>query len=286
MANSEQLLEVSMSMASATETTIRPHNEAPSAAWSSAGRAYDEVSRGIIDAIEHCINRLSPKPGERILDVATGTGWTARRLADRGFNVTAVDFAPEVLAAAKELARARNLDIAFDHGDAETLPYANASFDAVISTFGVMFAQRPQDAAVELARVCRPGGRLALTTWTPDGNVFEMWKIMKPFMPEPAGPPPPSPFEWGVPERLEELLGDAFELTLERGTSFYREPNGLAAWEIFSAGYGPLRAMAGKLDAKRREELKRDFVAFHNRFPTELGICVPREYWVVVGTRR
>lgn len=268
------------------EQTVRPHNAVPSATWSSAGRAYDEVSRGIADAIEHCINRLAPRPDDRILDVATGTGWTARRLSDRGFNVTGVDFAPQVVAAAAELAAARGLDIAFDEGDAELLAYPSAAFDAVISTFGVMFVQRPADAAVELGRVCRPGGRLALATWTPDGNVFEMFKVMKAFLPAPAGSPPPSPFEWGKPERVAELLGDDFDLTFERGTSFYREPDGLTAWQTFSTGYGPLRTLAAKLDEAARQDLKRKFVAFHAHFATELGICVPRDYLIVHGIRR
>jgi SAM-dependent methyltransferase len=258
----------------------------PSATWSSAGRAYDEISRGIADAIEHCINRLAPEQNARILDVATGTGWTARRLADRDFAVTAVDFAPEVVDAGKALAKARGLDIAFEQGDAEALAYPEASFDAVISTFGVMFVQRPEDAARELARVCRPGGRLALATWTPDGNVFEMFKVMKAFMPKPAGAPPPSPFEWGSPERIGELLGEDFDLTFEKGTSYYREPDGLAAWETFSTGYGPLRALVGKLDETAAEQLKRNFITFHDGFATTLGICVPRDYWIIRGTRR
>ena len=267
-------------------SAIRPHNATPSAVWSSAGRAYDEVSRGIADAIEHGINRLAPAPQERILDVATGTGWTARRLADRGFDVTAVDFAPDVVAAARAFAGSRGLDIAFDDGDAELLPYPDASFDAVISTFGVMFVQRPEDAAAELARVCRPGGRLALVNWSPDGNVFEMFKIMKAFMPKPDGTPPPSPFEWGSPERVQQLLGDDFELTFETATSFYREPDGAAAWETFSIGYGPLRTLSGKLDNEVRAELERTFVDFHDGFATALGICVPRDYLVVRGVRR
>jgi SAM-dependent methyltransferase len=265
---------------------IRAHNAMPSATWSSGGRAYDEVSRGILDAIEHCINRLQPWPGEKILDVATGTGWTARRLADRGFDVSGCDFAPDVLEAAAEFAANRNMDIRFDHGDAEALPYGDGSFDAVISTFGVMFVQRPEDAAAELARVCRSGGRIALTAWTPDGSIFEMFKILKAYMPAPAGEPPPSPFEWGKPERVSELLGDAFDLKFERGTSYFREPDGEAAWETFVKGYGPLHMLARKLDGPSRERLKRDFVDFHDGFATELGVCVPRDYWVIVGKRR
>lgn len=268
------------------ERTILPHNEVPSTTWSSGGAAYDEVSRGIADAIDHCINRLYPSPDDRILDVATGTGWTARRLADRGFNVTGVDMAPDLLDAAREYAEARGLDVTFDQGDAEALPYSDDAFDAVISTFGVMFVQRPEDAARELARVCRSGGRVALAVWTPDGSVFEMFKVMKAFMPQPPNPPPPSPFEWGHPDRVRELLGDTFDLSFEHGTSYYREPNGQVAWEKFVTGYGPLHTLAGNLDDEQREALKREFIAFHDAFHSDLGISVPREYRVIVGTRR
>jgi len=268
------------------EDAIRSHNATPSATWSSAGGAYDEISRGILDAIEHCINRLAPPRGGRVLDVATGTGWAARRLAEQGFQVTGVDFAPEVLTAANDLAVARKLDIAFELADAEALPYADASFDAVISSFGIMFVQRPEDAAAEIARVCKPGGRIALAVWTPAGNVFEMFKIMKAYMPQQAGTPPPSPFEWGRPERIEDLLGEHFELAFEHATSFYREPDGAAAWRTFVEGYGPLRTLTGKLGEEDRRALERDFAAFHDGFATDLGVCVPRDYIVAAGTRR
>ena len=265
---------------------IRPHNAGPSAVWSSGGAAYDEVSRGILDAIEHAINRLRPAAGMRILDVATGTGWTARRLAERGFDVTGVDFAPEMLAAARERAAAGGLQVPFLEGDAEALPFEDGSFDAVISTFGVMFAQRPEDAAAELARVCRPGGRLVLAVWTPEGNVFEMFRIIKRYMLAPEGTPPPSPFAWGQTERLRELLADAFELRIEEGTSYYREPDGASAWRTFSQGYGPVRTLAGRLDAEQRSRFEADFTAFHAGFADELGVTVPREYRVVHGVRR
>lgn len=282
--------EEEVSMTLARESTdvrhIRPHNAGPAGVWSSGGAAYDEISRGILDAIEHAVNRLEPVPDMRILDVATGTGWAARRLAERGFDATGVDFAPDLLTAAHDLASARGLDVPLFEEDAEALPFEDDAFDAVLSTFGVMFVQRPEDAAAELARVCRAGGRLVLAVWTSDSNVFEMFKVIKRYMPPPEGEPPPSPFDWGRPERVRELLGEAFDLRFERGTSFYREPDAQTAWETFSRGYGPVRTVAGKLDPDRRAQFEADFVAFHERFADELGITVPRDYWIVHGTRR
>jgi hypothetical protein len=113
-----------------------------------------------------------------------------------------------------------------------------------------------------------------------------MFLVMKPYMPPPPSPAPPSPFEWGKPERIRELLGRNFELKLEKGISYYREPNGEAAWNTFSQGYGPTKSLAASLDAERKDTLKRDFVAFHDGFATDLGISVPREYWVTIGIRR
>lgn len=268
------------------QRSIRPHNASPSAVWSSGGAAYDEISRGILDAIEHAINRLEPTKQMRILDLATGTGWTARRLAERGYNVTGVDFAQDMLTAARDLAGTRQLGITFVDGDAEALSFDDGAFDALISTFGVMFTQRPEDAAAEMARVVRSGGKLVLAVWTPDGNVFEMFKVIKQYMPKPEGEPPPSPFAWGDTGRLMELLGDAFELRFERGTSYYREPDAEAAWRTFVEGYGPVQTLAGNLDAERRNQFESEFVAFHEQFNDELGLTVPRDYLIVHGIRR
>jgi ubiquinone/menaquinone biosynthesis C-methylase UbiE len=268
-----------------TTITIQQHNERPAAVWSTGGRNYDAISRGIADSIEHCVMRLDPRPGERILDLATGTGWTSRRLARRGAIVTGTDIAADLLIAARENASAAHLPIDYQIGDAENLPFEDGSFDAVISTYGVMFASRPQAAARELARVCRKGGRIALTTWLQDGNLFKMFQVMKRYMPPPPQPAPPSPFEWGNPDRVRVLLESAFDLKFERGVSFYREPSAEAAWETFSTGYGPTKALAASLSADRRDAFRRDFVEFHANFPTALGICVPREYWLTVGVR-
>lgn len=267
---------------------IQAHNQRAAAVWSSGGAAYERISRGIADVIEHAVVRLAPQPGERILDLATGTGWAARSLARRGVDVVGVDIAADLLAAATETAQREQLAIEHRLADAEALPFEDGQFDAVLSTFGVMFAGRPEAAAAELARVVRPGGRIALATWLPDGNVFQMFLVMKAYMaPPPEGTaPPPSPFAWGRAERVSELLGAHFDLRFERGTSMYREPDGEAAWQTFVQGYGPTRMLAASLDEERRAALQRDFVAFHAGFAEELGVCVPRTYLVTVGRRR
>lgn len=267
-------------------TTIQPHNQRAATVWSSGGNAYDRISRGIADAIEHALVRLAPRPGERILDLATGTGWTSRSLARRGAEVVGADIAADLLSAARELAAREQLPIRYELADAEALPFESGQFDALISTFGVMFAGKPEAAAAEIARVVRPGGRIALTTWLPDSNVFKMFLVMKAYMPASPQPAPPSPFEWGKAERVSELLGGDFDLRFEPGTSMYREPDGQHAWEAFVNGYGPTRMLATSLDAERRADLQRDFVAFHDGFADELGITVPRGYLVTVGTRR
>jgi SAM-dependent methyltransferase len=267
-------------------TVIQPHNERPARVWSSGGRNYNDISRGIADSIEHAVLRLNPREGERILDLATGTGWTSRLVARRGALVTGVDIATGLLEAAERQAAVERLPIRYREGDAEDLPFEDESFDAIVSTYGVMFASQPEAAAREMARVCRPGGRIALTTWTSDGNVFKMFQVMKAYMPAPPAPAPASPFEWGSTDRIKQLLGGEFELKFERAVSYYREPSAEAAWETFSTGYGPTKMLADGLESSRREQFRSDFVAFHAGFQTALGICVPREYWLTVGIRK
>jgi SAM-dependent methyltransferase len=265
--------------------TIKEHNVKPAAVWNSGGLAYDEISRSVGDAIEHCVSRFAPQAGEKILDVATGTGWTARRVAQHGAKVTGIDFGSDLIAAAKRLAGQLELKLDFRVGDAERLPFADGEFDGVISTFGVMFATRPEQAAGELARVCRKSGRLALATWLPDSNVFQMFTVMKPYL-QAAASAPPSPFEWGRPERVRELLERNFDLRFERGKSQYHVTDGGAAWRMFETGYGPTRSLAASLDDQRLQQFKKDFIALHDRFRTELGVTMPRDYLVAIGVRR
>ena len=269
-----------------TPEAIQPHNIKAAATWNAGGSDYDRISQTIADSIEHCVLRLAPRPGERVLDVATGTGWTARRVAAQGATVVGVDLGAALVAAAKVAAAKAGDDIDFRIGDAEKLPFEDRSFDAVISTCGVMFVRDPKAAAAELARVCRKGGRLGLTTWPADGTIAGLFKVMKPYMPEPPSSPPPSPFEWGSRETVRQLLGSAFDLRFETGTTVLREPSGLAVWELFVAGYGPTKSLAASLAPERREHLKRDFIAYHDHFTTELGVAMPRDYLVTIGIRK
>ena len=261
---------------------ILAHNEGAAATWGSGGQDYDRISEFVSDALTHLVNRIDPRPGERFLDVATGTGWTARLLSSRGATVTGVDIGAGVIEAAKALAP----DIAFQVADAEALPFEDANFDAVTSTFGVMFVAQPQIAARELARVCKKGGRLGLLTWVPEGTVTRFFQTMQPYMPPRPANPPPSPFEWGRPERIFELLGGAFDLRFETGTTTLRMPDGESVWQLFVNGFGPVKTLAASIGPVRREQLKQDFIAFHEQYRSDLGIAMPRDYLVTIGYRR
>jgi SAM-dependent methyltransferase len=228
--------------------------------------------------------RLAVRPVERALDMATGTGWTARRMAQMGAKVTGVDIAPAMVEEARRLAVAAGLGIEFVVGNAEGCGLPAGAFDVIASTFGVPFARRFEAAAAELARLCRPGGRIGLTAWPPSGTFADMLRVVRPHTPPPPDPTAPSPLDWGRPERVRELLGAHFDLGFETGTSVLRLPSAEAAWEAYSRGAGPVKAALAHTD--RKDDLRREFVAFHEAYRTDLGIAVPRDYLVVIGARR
>jgi SAM-dependent methyltransferase len=239
------------------------------------------ASSGKPSPIDHVVSRIAPQLGETCLDVATGTGWTARRIKRRGANVIGIDIGVGVIEAAKKL----DPDIDFRVGDAEQLDFPNEAFDLLTSTFGVQFVAHPEDAARELARVCKRGGRLGMCTWPRGDTVEALFKIIRQYVPSLPVTPPPSPFEWGKPERVRELLGDAFDLKFEKGVTTLRLATGKAIWDLFVEGFGPLKAVAAACDDKRRKELEREFIVYHDRFRGDLGIAMPREYLVIVGIR-
>jgi SAM-dependent methyltransferase len=263
-------------------THILPRNQRAADSWDVGGADYDQISKQIADAIEHCVDRLDPKPGEKILDIATGTGWTARRIAARGSKVTGVDFSPELIRAACRLDQSGS--IYFRVADAEALPFADEEFDAVVSTFGVMFCGDQEKAAAELARVCKPGGRVALTAWQKSGGAYDMFRLIQRHDPAHVSQPT-SPFDWSEPERVQALLGDNFNLGYERAIYFYREKSVTAAWEVFTKGFGPVRSVLAQLGNAAADSFQRDFESFHEQYRTQVGILVPRPYVVTVGTR-
>ncbi len=263
-----------------TETAVLPSNLQAARTWGAGGEKYDQISRGIADAIEHAVDVLDPQPGERILDVATGTGWAARRIAQRGAIVTGVDLGEEIIEAAKAL----STGIEFLVGDAEALPFPDDHFDAVISTFGVMFARDPEAVARELARVVRPGGRISLANWAIGGSVHNMFQLIRSYKPVESSPAP-SPFEWGSSKRVAELLGAHFDVEFESGTSFFQPESGEKAWATFSTGFGPLVALLEVLSDERADELKKEFVEFHEAHRMGSGIVMQRPYVIVNATR-
>lgn len=252
--------------------------------WGLGGQHYDDVSFAISDALAHAAQRLAPKPGETVLDVATGTGWTARNCARAGARVTGIDFSSGLLDAAVHLSAGINPPIRFELANAEDLPFEDAAFDCVISTFGVMFAPDQQRAASELARVCKPGGRLALATWPAGGTVETFFGIAARHSGETGTGP--SPFEWGTPEGVGNLLGAHFDLIFERGVNnaYHESPEQI--WDWYSRGFGPIRALADSLDADALDAFRSDVDDYHAHFATETGLLhVKRDYLVTIGRR-
>ncbi len=268
---------------------VQPHNEKAQSVWNSPAGRYNEISRSIADAIDHAVERLQPRPDEHILDLATGTGWCSRVIAQRfaGVKVIGTDIADRMLDYARSVAEKQTLAIEYRQADAEQLPFADGAFDAVISTFGVMFATQPEAAAAELARVVRPGGRVVLATWKPDSNVFRMFGLMKKFMTPPSSQQsPPSPFEWGKVERIQQLLGGSFALRFEEGTNRFRYGSGEQAWTLWLNHYGPTQWLAQNLDRGGREAFRRDMIAWHETFTSSLGYEQPRDYLITRADRR
>jgi ubiquinone/menaquinone biosynthesis C-methylase UbiE len=244
---------------------------------------YQRITETLEDIHQRVIEALDPEPGDRWLDLACGTGAIAERACAAGAQVTGVDLAPALIETAKERAAASGLDVDYVVGDVEALGFEDASFDKVSSTFGIMFAPDHEATAREIARVTRPGGRLALANWTPTGGLGKMFRVMAPYQP---APPPSSPFDWGDETRVRELLGDAFDLEIEEHVSTLRMPTAEDYWELFATSYGPTKTLAESL-GERREDLHRDWIEFFETNYEEGGEIVhTREYLLILGTRR
>ncbi|MGY1632814.1 class I SAM-dependent methyltransferase [Geodermatophilus sp. SYSU D01186] len=230
------------------------------------------------------------REGQRVLDVAAGTGNASLPAAERGARVTASDLTPELLEAGRHRAKAQGLDLEWTEADAEDLPFDDASFDVVMSSIGVMFAPHHQDAADQLVRVCRPGGSIGLLCWTPEGMIGALFRTMKPFAPPPPPGAQPPPL-WGSEDHLRELLGDRVEWrTLTRDVlevTAFRDPHDFA--RHFKDYYGP--TIAARANAER-EGRAAELDEALDRFCDEWNRGTPdqarfdMEYLVAVGTRR
>jgi ubiquinone/menaquinone biosynthesis C-methylase UbiE len=273
-------------MTKENDVPVLEKNEKAANMWSSGGRAYDEISRGVAEGIRHTVWRLEPKKDENILDIATGTGWTARCIARSGAKVTGIDIAQGLLDAATKVTEEEGLLIDFQLGDAEKLPFPDASFDAVTSTFGVMFATNQEAAITELSRVVRPGGRIAVAAWLPDSTAVELRKVVAPFVQAPpAASPPPSPFNWGDPDWMSKVLGEQFQLGYESGTLTHRLNSATEMWNVYETGFGPIRATSRALNDEDRLHLKSAFEDWLEGFRTDLGIALTYQYLVTIGVK-
>ena len=246
---------------------------------------YQRVTETIADIHELIVQRLQPQTGQRWLDLACGTGAVAERAARAGADVTGIDLAPVLIETARQRAEEQGLKIDYRVGDCERLEgIEDASFDVLSSTCGVMFAPDHEATARQLARVLRPGGRLGLANWTPDGGLGRMFAMMAPFQP---GPPPSSPFDWGRESRVRELLGDAFDLEIEEKVSTLETADGEEYWQLFATSYGPTKTLAESLTDERREEFHRAWVDFFEKsYRHGDHIAHKREYLLIEGNRR
>ena len=248
---------------------------------------FGQIARFMETSASEFVGRLGLKPGSKVLDVACGTGNLALPAARLGANVTGVDIAPNLVEQARANAARAGLNAQFDEGDAEALPYEDASFDAVVTMFGAMFAPRPELVAAELKRVTRPGGIIAMANWTPGGFIGQMFKVVGTHVPPP--PAMPSPLLWGVDEKVRERFGDgvsqvqATPRTLKFAFPF--SPSEVV--EHFFVYYGPTYKAFGALDENGQAALRKDLEELwtkHNQM-TDGTTSVDAEYLEVVATR-
>ena len=254
-------------------------------AWSSGDYAVVGTTLQIVG--EELCEALDLRAGQKVLDVAAGNGNVSLAAARRWCDVVSTDYVPALLDRGRERAEADRLGIEFRVADAESLPFADKSFDAVVSTFGVMFTPDQDRAAAELMRVCKPGGKIGLANWTPDGFIGQLFKTLGKYLPPPAGAK--SPALWGTRARIMEMFGTAVASIKAEPRNFmfrYRSPEHFL--DVFKTYYGPTLKAFAALDEAGQRGLSNDLLALIGRMNrAEDGtMVVPSEYLEIVITKR
>jgi SAM-dependent methyltransferase len=253
-------------------------------AWSTGN--YSIVGTTLQGVGESLCEALDLRAGSKVLDVAAGNGNATLAAARRWCDVVSTDYVPELLDAARERAEAEGFAIHFQEADAEHLPFADASFDVVVSTFGVMFTPDQERAASELARVCRPGGRIGLANWTPGSFIGQVFKTIGKYVPPPAGVR--SPALWGSVEHLQTLFGARARAIRATDRNFVFRYLSASHWlEVFRTYYGPIHRTFGVLDAAEQAAFTRDLLELLERgnTATDGTLVLPSEYLEVVIER-
>jgi ubiquinone/menaquinone biosynthesis C-methylase UbiE len=255
------------------------------AAWSSGDYAVIGTTLSITG--ELLCEAVDLRAGQRVLDVAAGNGNATLAAARRWAEVTSTDYVPALLERGRARVAADGLHAKFQEADAENLPFADGSFDVVLSIFGVMFTPNQEQAAKELMRVCRSGGKIGLVNWTPESFIGNVFRTIGKYIPPAPGVKPPS--LWGTEPRLRELFGDGIsELTINRRYFVFRYRSPEHWLEVFRNYYGPVLKAFGALDANGQAGLAADLTDLLERFNrggTET-LAVPSEYLEVVATRK
>jgi SAM-dependent methyltransferase len=253
--------------------------------WASGD--FSVVASRIVFQAEHLCETADIQAGWRVLDVATGSGNAAIAAARRGCQAVGIDYVPALLERGRLRAAAEHLDVQFMEGDAEDLPFPEASFDAVLSIYGVMFAPDHNRAAAELARVCRPKGRIALASWTPDGFIGDTFRVFTRYLPPSPGLQPP--VRWGDEGYLDALFGSvAASITSHRRTAVFRFRSAEENLDFFRTYYGPTLRAFESLDLPRRESLQNDLLALARRYDRNSGtgpIAITADYLETVIVR-
>jgi ubiquinone/menaquinone biosynthesis C-methylase UbiE len=255
------------------------------AAWSSAD--YSVVGTTLQIVGEELCEALDLRSGQKVLDVAAGNGNVSLAAARRWCDVVSTDYVPDLLQHGRARASAEGLAIAFKEADAEALPFADGAFDAVVSTFGVMFTPNQGLAAGELLRVCKSGGQIGLANWTPDSFVGQMFKILGSYLPPAAGVK--SPMLWGTRERLTEMFGPlSSSIGANRREFNFRYRSGEHFLDVFRTYYGPMLKAFAALDDMKKAGLKRDLLGLIARMnkADDGTMVVPSEYLQAVIVKR